>query len=202
MAMFVAAASVASVTLAMDVLELLAGDGVCTIHEVHVTQETEFAYHQMTAKFGTSKANAISAEATPLKGLTLNIANNVQLDEAFLSGSNEITNGCLIPGRMVITGSYTLHFEDLTELNKYLANTKNAMVINFIGAQIGATEFEEIQIALGKVILTSPPIEHNIDGLLVLTQEFEVEYDATDAEIEVVVTNEVANAAGADYSPA
>lgn len=172
-----------------------------TITEAY-TVETEFAYPDMTAKFGTSVADAGSQSATPLKSFTLNIANNILLDEAFLSGSNEIISGCLVRGRLKLTGSYSLHFSDTVELAKYKANTKNACVVSFIGAQIGATEFEEIEIQLSRLILTSPPVEYNIDGLLILTQEFEVEYEATDAEITVIVTNEEANAAGAVYNPA
>lgn len=152
------------------------------------TQETEFAYHNYTAKFGTSVAGV--GAAIPLKSFALNLNNNVQLDDAFLSGSNEITAGGLCAGALEITGSYSLHFADTTELAKYKANTKNAMVVSFLGENIGATEQEEINIALGKVILTSPPVEYNIDGLLVLNQEFTVEYDATDAEMKVIVTNE------------
>lgn len=160
------------------------------------TEETEFAYHQMTAKFGTGITAAASASATPLKAFTLNIANNLQLDEAFLSGSNTIASGGLCAGTMQITGSYSLHFEDTTELAKYKANTKDSMVIQFLGAQIGAAEQEEIRIDLAKLVLTSPPIETNIDGLLVLTQEFEVEYGATDTDIVVIIDNEVD---GTDY---
>jgi len=160
------------------------------------TQETEFAYHNMAVKFGTSVSNANSGSAIPLKGISLNIANNVQLDEAFLSGSNAITASGLIAGPLEITGSYSLHFENTTELAKYKANTKNAMVISFTGASIGVAETEEINIALGKVILTSPPVEYNIDGLLVLNQEFSVEYDATDTDIKVIITNEDA---GSNY---
>jgi hypothetical protein len=163
--------------------------GTDTITESYTT-ETEMAYHNYTAKFGTTVANAISGSATPLKSFSLNIANNVQLDEAFLSGANTVTSGGLIAGPMQITGSYSLHFEDTTELAKYKANTKNAMVVSFTGASIGVAETEEVSIRLGRLVLTSPPVEYNIDGLLVLNQEFEVEYEATDKEVTVIVTNE------------
>ena len=59
-------------------------------------QENEYAYHQMTVKFGTSLSNAASATATPLKSFTLNLNNNVLLDEAFLSGSNQPVAGGFI----------------------------------------------------------------------------------------------------------
>lgn len=166
---------------------------------VAYTSETEMAYHNLTVKFGTSLSNAASNSATPLKSFKLDIKNNVQLDEAFLSGSNEITDGALVAGALQVTGSYSLHFSDTTELAKYKANTKNACIASFQGAAIGTAETEEIKINLGKLVLTAPPVEYNIDGLLILTQEFELEYGATDGDISVVVTNLVANAAGAAY---
>lgn len=175
--------------------------GSDTISESY-SQETEFAYHNMTAKFGTSFANAAGQTATKLKSFNLNINNNILLDEAFLSGSNEIVSGGLIPGRLTVTGSYSLHFEDTTELAKYKNNTKNALLVSFQGAAIGIAETEEILVKLGKLILTKAPVEYNIDGLLVLNQEFEVEIDPTDGEISVVVTNEQANTSGARYNPA
>jgi hypothetical protein len=175
--------------------------GTDTISESYAN-ETEFAYHQMTAKFGTTLSNAAGASATPLKSFTLNISNNVLLDEAFLSGSNEITDGGLVMGRLQITGSYSLHFENTTELNKYLNNTKHALIVTFEGALIGASSKETIQFKFGRLVLTKPPMEYNIDGLLVLTQEFEVEYEATDLELTAIVINNVNNASTRVYDKA
>ena len=166
------------------------------------SKQTEFAYHQLTVKFGTTLANATAAQATPLKGFTLAINNNVLLDEAFLSGSNGITNATLLPGRLSVTGTYTLHFVDTVELAKYQANTRNAMVVQFTGNLIGSTSTEDIAFRLGRVILSKPPVEYPIDNLIVLTQEFEVEWDTTDAEITATVRNTQANAAGVRYNPA
>lgn len=183
-------------------IELIGGfAGTDTISE-SFANETEFAYHQYTAKFGTSLSAAAGNSATPLKAFNLNINNNVLLDEAFLSGANTITAGNLINGRLEITGSYTLHFSDTTELAKYQANTKNALIVTFTGALIGATSTETIQFKLGKLVLTKPPVEYNIDGLLVLTQEFKVEYDATDLEMTAVVINNVNNASTHVYDKA
>lgn len=172
-----------------------------TISESY-SQETEFAYHQYTAKFGTSLSNAAGNSATPLKGFTLNINNNVMLDEAFLSGSNEITDGNLVMGRLQVTGSYTLHFENTTELAKYQANTKNALIVTFEGSLIGSASKETIQFKLGRIVLTKPPVEFNIDGLLTLTQEFEVEYESTDLDIQAIVINNVNNASTRVYDKA
>src|SRR5690606_35067223 len=139
-----------------------------------------------------------------LKSFNLNINNNIQLDEAFLSGSNDIATGGLIPGALEVTGSYSLQFENTTELAKYEANTKNAVIATFTGADIGEANngVEQIKISLGRIVLTKPPITYNIDGLVILEQEFTVEFEATDGDIEVVVTNEVENASNATYAPA
>lgn len=175
--------------------------GTDTISESYAN-ETEFAYHQYTVKFGTSLSAAAGNSATPLKAFKLNINNNILLDEAFLSGDNGITAGNLIPGRMQVTGSYTLHFADTTELAKYQANTKNAAIITFEGALIGSTSKETIQFKLGRLVLTKPPVEYNIDGLLVMTQEFEVEYEATDLDIQAIVINNVNSASTRVYDKA
>lgn len=166
------------------------------------SQETEFAYHNYTAKFGTSLSNAASQSATPLKAFSLNINNNVLIDEAFLSGANTITSGGLVNGRLEITGSYSLHFSDTTELAKYQANTKNALIVTFTGSLIGASSLETIKFNLARLVLTKPPVEYNIDGLLVLTQEFTVEYEATDLEMGAVVINNVNNASTRVYDKA
>lgn len=182
-------------------IELIGGfSGTDTISESYAN-ETEFAYHQYTAKFGTSLSNAAGNSATPLKSFNININNNVQLDEAFLSGANTIAAGGLVNGRLEITGSYSLHFESTTELAKYLANTKNAMIVTFEGALIGATSKETIQLKLGKLVLTKPPVEYNIDGILILNQDFTVEYDATDVELTAIVVNDVNNAGSPVYNP-
>ena len=186
---------------AMATAELIGGfPGTDTISESYA-QETKFAYHHMTAKFGTDISDAGGNSATPLKAFSLNINNNIQLDEAFLSGSNQIVSGGLIPGRLVITGSYSLHFSDTTELAKYKANTKNALIVQFEGAVTGGgSTTEKVIFELGKLILTSPPVEYNLDGLLVLNQEFQVEYDATDVEITAKVVNDTSNSSNT-YDP-
>lgn len=155
------------------------------------TQPTEFAYSDYAAQFGTSFSNAAGNSATPLRGFTLNINNNVLIDEAFLSGA--VTPVRWIAGRMQITGSYTMQFDGTTELDKYKANTKNALIVTFTGALIGSSSVEKITIKLGKLILTAPPKEYNLDGIVMLKQEFTVEHDPTDGVISVEVVNAVAS---------
>jgi hypothetical protein len=182
--------------------ELIGGfAGTDTISESYAN-ETQFAYHQYTAKFGTSLSNAAGNSATPLKSFSLSINNNVLLDEAFLSGTNTISAGGLVMGRVQITGSYSLHFENTTELAKYKANTKDALIVKFEGALIGVSSKETIEFKLGRLVLTNPPVEYNLEGLLVLNQEFEVEYEATDLELTGIVINNVHNASTRVYDKA
>lgn len=185
--------------MTLDMIGLFPGTD--TVSENYST-ETLMSYDNMIAKFGTSLANAGSASATPLKSFSLNLNNNIMLDEAFLSGSNEITAGNLIPGRFEATGSYSLHFKDMVELAKYKANTKNALIVTFEGALIGATSKETLRFKLGRIVLTKPPVEINIDGLMIINQEFTVEYEATDKEVTADVINNVPNVSGATYNPA
>ena len=154
-------------------------------------QESEYAYNQMTVKFGTSLSNAAGNSATPLKSFKLGLKNNVLLDEAFLSGSNQPVAGGFIAGRFMATGEYALHFSDTTELAKYKANTKNAAIVTFTGAITGGgTTPESITIKLGRLVLTGEPKQYSLDGLTIITQSFEVEYEATDKEVQVVVVND------------
>jgi hypothetical protein len=154
-------------------------------------QENEYAYHQMAVQFGTSLSDAAGNSATPLKAFNLNIKNNVLLDEAFLSGSNTPAAGGFVAGRFQATGSYSLHFTDTVELAKYKANTKNAAIATFTGAVTGGgTTNETITIKLGRLTLTGQPKEYNLDGLTIINQSFEVEYEATDKEVQVVIVND------------
>ena len=166
------------------------------------SQETHPTYATTTAKFGTSLTAALAASATPLKSFQLEIANNFLLDDAFLFGSNGITAGNLTAGRLSVSGSYSLPFSSTTELDKYLANTKNAIALSMTGASIGTAETEEILIKIGRAILTKEPVTYPLDGIDMLEQEFQAEYEATDKMIQAVVTNLVANGSGATYNPA
>lgn len=157
------------------------------------SQETEFAYHQLALKFGDSLSNAASASATPMRSFTLNIDNQVSIDDAFLFGSNTPVAGGFTAGPLKVTGSYTLSFNGTAELDAYKANTKNALIAEFTGGLIGSTSTEKLTFKLGRLVLTSEPLETTIGGLTMIKQDFQVEYDATDKEITAVVVNAVAS---------
>lgn len=149
---------------------------------------SQYSWPGATMNSGTPGTDATT---TPLAAFSLSINNNVLFDDAFLSGAATPVTGGYIAGTLNIKGSYTVQFSDTVELAKYQANTKRAMVITMTGAAIGLSplSFERIQLKLGRVILTKAPLEYSIDGLTMVKQEFEVEYDATDLEMSAVVTN-------------
>lgn len=141
-------------------------------------------------------AGGVAPAATPLVGFSLAINNSVLLDDAFLSGSSQPVTGGFIAGPLTIKGSYTVQFSDTTELAKYKANTNQAMIVNLNGAQIGLVSQEKIQFKIGRLVLTKAPIEYQIDGITMIKQEFEAQYDATDKELTCVITN---NYIGTNY---
>jgi hypothetical protein len=139
----------------------------------------------------------VGAGPTPLLNFTLNLANNVLFDEAFLSGSANPVAGGFVAGSLQIKGTYTLQFSDTVELAKYQQNTLNALVVVLNGAKVGTVPtLEQIILKMGKLVLTKAPVEYQLDGLNYIKQEFEVSYDATDKEFSATVTN---TNAGANY---
>jgi hypothetical protein len=150
-----------------------------------ITTKTAVTYTWTAGVLASGAGNA----ATPLVGFTMSIANNVPLEDAFLSGSAQPVTGGFIAGPLTIKGSYTVQFTDTVELTKYKNNTLNAMIVTLNGAQIGLVSQEKVQFKLGKLVLTKAPLEYQIDGIILLKQEFEVQYDATDVDVTAVVTN-------------
>lgn len=131
-----------------------------------------------------------TVDATPLVGFTLDINNNVLMEQAFLSGANTPVAGGFIAGPLDVKGSYTVQFSSAAELARYQQNTKQALIVTMQGELLGVVPtFEQITFKLGRLVLTKPPLEYSIDDIILLKQEFTVEYDATDKEVTAIVTN-------------
>lgn len=145
---------------------------------------------------GAVLASGAAAEATPLVGFTLSVNNSVLLEDAFLSGSAQPATGGFIAGPLSIKGSYTVQFNDTTEVAKYKANTNQAMIVSLNGAAIGLVSQEKIQFKIGRLVLSKAPVEYQLDGITLIKQEFEAQYDATDKELTCVITN---NYIGTNY---
>ena len=176
---------------AQATLEMLgrAPSNPTTLPTASYREVAPFAYDDMEVRFGASVATARNAGATPLKSFAININNNVLLDEAFLSGSNQPVAGGFCAGNIQITGSYSLHLDGADEYNKYKNDVQDAAVVSLTGGSIGRTSKHQIILETGKLVRTTPPKEINLDGLIVLNQEFEIIYDATDKELVAKVVN-------------
>jgi hypothetical protein len=172
-------------------VEVLAKFGVTGTLSPAYTDEYLLSYKDITAKFGTTITTALAGSASALKSLTFKHANNVLIDEAFLTGSNEPASGGFVAGTQTISGTYTLHFTDTTELNKYKADTKNALVVDLVGNAIGDAEHERIRIQIASLQLTKEPREYDVNGVIVLSQDFVGEYSATETKsLDIEITNE------------
>lgn len=140
-----------------------------------------------TMNSGTPGTGAVS---TPLVNFALSGKNNITVENAFLSFSNQIVSGGLIAGPFEMTGSYTLQFSDTADLIKYQQNTKSALVVSLIGDRIGVVPSQEaILFKHGRIVLNDAPLEYKLDDLTFIKQKFTVEYDATDKEFSATVTN-------------
>lgn len=163
-----------------------------TTPNAYATTQAGTSHCTWTGATMNSGTPGTGANPTPLVAFTLAVNNNVQFDDAFLSGAATPIAGGFIAGPLEIKGSYTLQFADTTELLKYQQNTLHSMCVTSIGAGIvGSTVGtpEKIQFKFGDLVLTKAPIEYNLDGLVYLKQEFSIQYDATDLEMAAVVTN-------------
>ncbi len=128
---------------------------------------------------------------TPLVSFNIAGNNNVLFEDAFLSGNAQPQAGAYIAGALELKGSYTLQFTDTVEYEKYKQNTNSAMVVTAYGAAKGTVPtLEAMQFKLGRLVLTKAPLEYQLDGILLVKQEFEVQYDATDKEVIAIVTND------------
>jgi len=154
---------------------------------VTTTTSTYLSWDGATMDAGTP---GVGAGPTPLVSFSLAGKNNVAFADAFLSGANTPINGGWIAGDLEITGTYVIQFSNTTDLARYQNNTKQALVVELTGAQVGVVpSFEQIILKYGKLILTKAPVEYNINGVNYLKQEFTVQYDATDLEFGAVITN-------------
>jgi hypothetical protein len=138
---------------------------------------------------GATMASGAAPAPTPLVSFTLSGNNNVLFDDAFLSGSAQPVTGGYIAGPLSIKGSYVVQFSDTVELAKYKSNTLHAGIFTMKGAAIGLVSQEKMQFKIGRMVLTKAPLEYAIDGITLIKQEFEVQYDGTDKELTSVVTN-------------
>lgn len=146
---------------------------------------TNFTFKELTAKFGTDVSAANGASATPLSGVDLSIKREAEV--IFQSGSN--TPVKIAHKTLETSGNYTLLFEDVTNRDKYLNETVNALILTFTDA-----DGNSIKITLPKVLISNWEPSNDLNEIVMQTADFMAHYDATATEsVRIVVTNDVAS---------
>jgi hypothetical protein len=142
---------------------------------------TQFSFKEMTAKFGNDITTAAASSAIPLSGVDLTIKR--EAEAIFQSGSSSIQK--IAYKTLETSGNYSLLFESVTERDKYLANTANALILTFTDAN-GFI----VQLTLPKILLSNWEPSNTLDDIVTQTADFTAHYDSTQGEsIRAVITN-------------
>lgn len=149
--------------------------------------ETLMAFKDYSAKFGADVSAAQSASATSLVSLNLHIEADVYLQ--FRSGSDEPS--AIVVGGIRINGDYTVDFGSDTERDKFLNDTVNALIVDFLGETIDTGSQEEIKITLPRIRIKEEEISAGgLDEPYTVTQTFDAEFDTSEAYMaQIIVTN-------------
>jgi len=128
-----------------------------------------FNFKDLSVKFGVDVAAATSASPTPLSGLDLSIKRDVAM--VYQTGQNYPQNFSY--NTLEVTGNYSLLFDGVTDRDKYLANTANAMILTFTNGN------NSVKITLPKVLIKNWDASNDIDKEVSQTADFEAHYDST-----------------------
>lgn len=134
-----------------------------------------YAWKDANVRFGTTISGALSSTATQVSELTLTIDNGSQ--PSWRSGVRQPAS--IDHGPFKMSGSFKLFFEDRTQLDKYIAATKQSMVLQFTGRGIGSSLNESISIYLPSIRLDETSVETPIDDFMMVTVSFVAEFDGT-----------------------
>lgn len=141
------------------------------------TSGTLYTWKDMTARFGNTVALARVASATKLTNFKLSVANSVELN--YKSGSSSPDS--ITYGSVEVTGEYTMFFESATDRDRYMALTKQSMVVTLAGASLGSGFAEQVEIVLKKIHIEDSEYESGLDDLFALTCSFRAEWDQDQA---------------------
>jgi hypothetical protein len=102
----------------------------------------------------------IDAVTVAVNKFALDINNNlVQRPQLGSVAPKEVIRG----GQREISGSFELDFENMTEYDKFIANTSGAIVAQWVGANIASTYYYTLKFTMPKVFYT-PPSNPQIAG--------------------------------------
>lgn len=167
---------------AVDSLELeVTNDGLATLTasmmgedgtsvsapSLTTTSGTIFTWCNATLQFGDTVAEARSATATKITNFKWNLANNLEL----LYRSGSCSPDEIMMKDAEVTGEYTLFFENDTELDAYINNSKRSMVMTLTGADVGGVS-EQLEVVIERMFLEDKSIETGQDSLFAITGNY------------------------------
>lgn len=126
--------------------------------------------------------------ATPIKVQSFEISfeNNAQINHR--SGNNDAND--ISFGKFKVTGSMTIFFENTTQRDYFYNLTKNALIFQATGNQIGSGLSEYVKIRVPKFRVQDYEISGSADEPIVETMKFVAEYDtATSLTVDVAIRN-------------
>lgn len=149
-----------------------------------------FAYNDVCAKFGADVAAAEIATPTPLTGATITLTRGVTMTHASQAqcGTNSAEPEDFSHTTLEIEGEYSLLFRNVTDRDKYINDTQNAMILTCTNGT------HSIKITLPNVRINNWEASNDIDDVVSQTAEFRAHYDATEnTSVIAVVTNDTAS---------
>lgn len=168
--------------VAVDSLEMeVTNDGLATLTTAFMGSEssevsaptlttasgTVLTWGDATVKFGDTIAAAEGNTATKVTNFKFTLNNN--LETIFRTGSRTLDE--ITMGEAEVLGEYTLFFEDDTEFNKYLNNTKQSMVVTLTGASLGGVS-EQVKLEFPRIILDDKEVDTGQADLFAITANF------------------------------
>lgn len=136
---------------------------------------------------GLFKYNAVETNVTTA---TININNNLKEDSQFI-GSQTISEPCRI-GKFEITGTFKIEFENMTQVDDYLAATTRELILEFVGAEFETSHNYTLRFTMPNIRVINANPNPADSGVIMLELSY-VAYatDSAGRELEVYLKNAV-----------
>jgi len=161
-----------------------------TAPDLTTTSGTVFTWCGASLQFGDTVAEARDATATKITNFKMSLTNNLEL----LYRSGDCTPDEITMGDAEVIGEYTLFFENDTELDAYINNSKRSMVMTLTGATIGETT-EQLEVVIERMFVEDKSIDTGQESLFAITSNYRA---INDSPGQILVVN-LRNAKSALY---
>lgn len=177
--------------LKADISLLSAGEETMspTFTASFTTNPDPFVFNDLT--FYLASTDTVRAD---VKDFSLTIDN--QSDRLRVLNSSQNPSNIITHKKILISGGFTVYFENLTDRTKFLANTSSDLKITYTGTQITGAYYKTLEFFLRQVHFTDYPFS-NVDGLLGAQVKFNCYYNTTNTQsMQIKVIN---NETGTNY---